>query len=60
MRLYEFAPTRLIRARWALQEMDVDFESVPIKLLEGEGQTPDYVRLNPTGKVPTLVDGDSY
>jgi glutathione S-transferase len=58
MRLYEFAPTRSIRARWTLQELEVDFESVPIKLLEGEGQAPDYLRLNPTGKVPTLVDGD--
>ncbi|MDY6947873.1 MAG: glutathione S-transferase family protein [Pseudomonadota bacterium] len=58
MKLYEFAPTRSIRARWALQELEVDFESVPVSLLDGEGQTPDYLRLNPTGKVPTLVDGD--
>ncbi|GFE82645.1 glutathione S-transferase [Steroidobacter agaridevorans] len=58
MKLYEFAPTRSIRARWALQELDVPFEAVEIKLLEGAGQTPEYLALNPTGKVPTLVDGD--
>ncbi|WP_129645312.1 glutathione S-transferase family protein [Peristeroidobacter agariperforans] len=58
MKLYEFAPTRSIRARWALQELDLPFDAVEIKLLEGAGQTPEYLALNPTGKVPTLVDGD--
>lgn len=58
MKLYEFAPTRSIRARWALQELDLPFESVPIKLLEGDGRTPEYLAINPTGKVPALVDGD--
>jgi glutathione S-transferase len=58
MKLYEFAPTRSIRARWALQELEIPFESVPIKLLEGDGQTPEYLAINPTGKLPALVDGD--
>jgi len=58
MKLYEFAPTRSIRARWTLQELDIPFESVSIKLLEGAGQTPEYLAINPTGKLPTLVDGD--
>ena len=26
MKLYEFAPTRSIRARWVLQELGVEFE----------------------------------
>jgi glutathione S-transferase len=58
MKLYEFAPTRSIRARWALQELDIPFESVSVRLLEGDAQTPQYLALNPAGKVPTLVDGD--
>lgn len=58
MKLYEFAPTRSIRARWALQELELPFESAEVRLLEGEGQTPEYLALNPAGKVPTLVDGD--
>src|SRR2546421_7102479 len=33
MRLYEFAPTRSIRARWTLQELGVDFEAVTINLV---------------------------
>jgi glutathione S-transferase len=58
MKLYEFAPTRSIRARWALQELDIPFESVELRLPEGAGQTPEYLALNPAGKVPTLVDDD--
>ncbi|MFC4313532.1 glutathione S-transferase family protein [Steroidobacter flavus] len=58
MKLYELAPTRSIRARWALQELDIPFESVVVKLNEGAGQTPEYLAINPAGKVPTLVDGD--
>jgi hypothetical protein len=30
MRLYEFAPTRSIRARWMLQELGVPFARAPI------------------------------
>jgi glutathione S-transferase len=58
MRLYEFAPTRSIRARWALQELDVAFEAVTINLIAGEHKTPAFLALNPAGKVPVLVDGD--
>jgi glutathione S-transferase len=57
MKLYEFAPTRSIRARWALQELGVDFESVVVNLGRGEHRRPDFLRINPAGKLPVLVDG---
>ena len=58
MKLYEFAPTRSIRARWTLQELGVDFEAVAIDLVAGENRKPEFLALNPAGKVPVLVDGD--
>lgn len=58
MKLYGLGPTRSLRARWALQELDAEFEFVPINLLAGENRHPDFLRLNPTGKLPVLVDGD--
>jgi len=36
MKLYEFAPTRSIRVRWVLQELEVEFEAIPIDLRAGE------------------------
>jgi glutathione S-transferase len=58
MRLYEFAPTRSIRARWTLQELGVDFEAVSVNLIAGEHRRPEFLAINPAGKVPVLVDGD--
>ena len=58
MKLYEFAPTRSIRARWTLQELGIDFESVTVNLQRGDHRRPEFLRLNPAGKLPVLVDGD--
>jgi glutathione S-transferase len=58
MKLYEFGPTRALRARWTLQELGVGFEAVQIDLTAGEASTPEFLRLNPTAKLPVLVDGD--
>jgi len=58
MKLYGFGATRWLRALWALRELDAEFEFVPINLLAGEHRCPDFLRLNPAGKIPVLVDGD--
>ena len=58
MRLYEFGPTRSIRVRWMLQELGVDFESVTVNLRTGEHRRPEFLKINPAGKVPVLVDDD--
>jgi glutathione S-transferase len=58
MKLYEFAPTRSIRVRWTLQELGVGYESIPVNLVAGEHRRPEFLRINPAGKLPVLVDGD--
>ena len=58
MKLYEFGWTRSLRARWALQELRVDFEAIPVDLMKGEHRQPAYLKVNPAGKIPALVDGD--
>src|SRR5262249_51822037 len=58
MKLYEFAPTRSIRVRWTLQELGVDFETITVDLLAGEHRSPAFLKINPAGKLPVLVDGD--
>jgi glutathione S-transferase len=58
MKLYEFAPTRSIRARWTLQELGVPFDAEVVNLVAGEAQRPAFLKLNPAGKLPVLVDGD--
>jgi glutathione S-transferase len=58
MKLYEFGPTRSIRARWTLQELDIPFEAVTVNLIKGEHQQPDFLKINPAAKLPVLVDED--
>ncbi|WP_338640966.1 glutathione S-transferase family protein [Burkholderia pyrrocinia] len=58
MKLYGFAGTRSQRALWGLTELDADFEFVSVNLLAGEHKRPEFLRINPAGKVPVLVDGD--
>lgn len=57
-KLYEFGPTRSLRARWILQELGVDFEAISVNLAAGEHRRPEFLRINPAGKVPVLIDGD--
>ncbi len=58
MQLYEFAPTRSIRVRWMLQELGIDFEAITVNLAAGEHRRPEFLKINPAGKVPVLVDDD--
>jgi len=58
MRLYEFGPTRSIRARWTLQELGVEFEPITVNLVAGEHRRPEFLKINPAGKLPVLVDGE--
>jgi glutathione S-transferase len=58
LKLYGFAATRSLRVLWALNELDAEFEFVPVNLLTGEHQCPEFLRINPAGKVPVLIDGD--
>jgi len=58
MRLYEFGPTRSLRPRWVLQELGVPFEAVSVNLPVGEHRSAAFLKLNPAGQVPVLVDGE--
>jgi len=56
--LYGMPKTRSTRISWALEEVGAEYLYVPVDLGKGEGQTPEYLALNPAGKVPVLVDDD--
>lgn len=56
--LYGMPRTRSFRALWALEEVGVTYEYRLVNLGQGGGQDPEFLRLNPGGKLPVLVDGD--
>jgi glutathione S-transferase len=59
MRLHGFAMSpNTRRAQLALEETGLPYELVPVDLMTGAQRQPDYLALNPTGRVPVLVDGE--
>jgi glutathione S-transferase len=58
MKLYGYPPTRSIRVVWTLRELDVEFEFVNVDPTKGELWSPEFLAVNPAGKLPVLVDGD--
>jgi len=46
------------RCFWALEEVGAKYERVPLNFQTKEHKSEKYLKLNPNGKVPTLVDGD--
>lgn len=58
IKIYGTPPTRVIRAIWLLNELDLEYEITPIDLENGEHSGEAFLGINPAGKVPVLVDGD--
>lgn len=60
MKLYSYwRSTTAYRVRIALNLKELNYTIVPVDLLKGEENAPDYVALNPSHSVPTLVFDDS-
>jgi len=44
---------------WMLEELDVPHEQIVIDFAANEHRSPEYLAVNPMGKVPALVNGDA-
>ena len=56
LKLYQFAASGNSRiVRIVLEEKGLPFERVNIDVTKGENRTPEFLKLNPRGKVPVLV-----
>lgn len=59
MKLYGFfRSSAAFRTRIALNLKGLAYDQVPINLRANEQRGGDYLKLNPMGTVPTLIDGD--
>jgi glutathione S-transferase len=57
IKLYGIPASRAFRSLWALEELGVEYEVVPTNFL-GDSKKPEYLKVNPNGRIPALVDGD--
>jgi glutathione S-transferase len=43
---------------WVLEELGLAYEQHGVDKADGTGRSPEYLAINPSGKVPMLVDDD--
>jgi glutathione S-transferase len=55
--LYGTSASRAIRSIWAIEETGIEYEHIPAHFFK-DTKTPEYLAINPNGRVPTLVDGE--
>jgi glutathione S-transferase len=56
MKLYHFPSPNPQKVTFALHELGLECEIIPVDLSKGEQRTPQFLALNPFGRVPVLVD----
>jgi glutathione S-transferase len=56
--LYHATPSRSSVVRWMLEELGEPYDIHLLSLANGEQSKPEYLAINPMGKVPALKHGD--
>jgi len=57
--LYHASPSRSSVALWMLEEIGEPYDIRLLSLQKGDQHRPDYLAINPMGKVPALKHGDT-
>ena len=59
MKLYWAPRSRSFSALWLMEETGQPYERVLTDITKGAQKTPEYLAINPMGKVPALADGEA-
>src|SRR5579883_1907388 len=59
LKFYYQPMTSATRVHWALEELGIPYEKHKLDLAAGDQKKPDFLAINPNGKVPAIVDGDA-
>jgi glutathione S-transferase len=57
--LYHASPSRSSVVLWMLEELAVPYDIKLLSLSKGDNLKPDYLAINPMGKVPAIRHGDT-
>jgi glutathione S-transferase len=58
IKLYGGARSRASIVQWYLEELDVPYEFVMLDMQAGDHRQPEFLAINPFGKVPAIADGE--
>ena len=56
--IYGSPMSRAFRVLWMARELGLQYENTPLDPRAGDTRKPDYLKINPNGHVPAIVDGD--
>jgi glutathione S-transferase len=56
LRIYGIARTRAFRALWVANELGLNYEHLPIEIGAEGARAPEFLALNPNGRLPFIVD----
>jgi glutathione S-transferase len=56
LRIYGIARTRAYRALWMAKELGLDYEHVPVEIGSAGARTPEFLAINPNGRLPAIED----
>src|SRR5690242_13628716 len=56
LKIYGIARTRAFRALWMAMELGIDYEHDPVEIGDAGARTPEFLAINPNGRLPVIVD----
>lgn len=56
IQLYSFPTPNGVKVSIALEELDLPYEAHAINIGKNESWTPEFLSLNPNGKIPAILD----
>jgi len=56
LRIYGIARTRAFRALWMANELGLDYQHLPIEIGTAGARSPEFISINPNGRLPFIVD----
>lgn len=57
LKIYGTAASRAARPLWVAQELGLAYEHIPLPYLGGATRTPEFLKVNPNGRIPVVDDG---
>jgi len=58
LKIYGVARTRAFRALWIAEELQLNYQHVPVEIGEAGARSPEFLALNPNGRLPLIADRD--
>lgn len=58
IQLYSFPTPNGVKASIALEELGLPYEAHTVSIMKDDQKTPEFLDLNPNGKIPAMIDPD--